>query len=357
MAEPSKTWMIYGANGYTGRLIARRAAAEGLRPILAGRDAGAIEAVAKELDCPSRVFSLGAAQVTAKHLDGLSAVLHCAGPFSRTAEPMMRACLSAGVNYLDITGEWDVIEFAVQQHEAAVAAGISIMPAVGFDVVPSDCLAAQLAAALPSATELELAFKGGSSISPGTATTMLTGLGDGGRVRKDGRLVRVPTFWKTKQIRFPSGERLAVTIPWGDVASAFHTTGIPNITVYTVMRTKQIRSVQRWRWLLPMTKLAPIQWLGRRWIKRNIAGPGDSQRAKGSAEFWGRVADIEGQAAEATLVTPEGYSLTAQTALEIVRKTLAGEVAPGFSTPAKAFGGKFIEQFDGVRLEWRDVPS
>jgi short subunit dehydrogenase-like uncharacterized protein len=249
-----------------------------------------------------------------------------------------------------------VIEFAARQHDLAVAAGISVMPAVGFDVVPSDCLAAQLAAALPNACELELAFKSGSSISPGTAITMFGGLGDGGRVREDGRIIRVPTCWKTKQIRFPSGDRQAVTIPWGDLSSAFHTTGIPNITVYTVTRTRQIRTLRRWRWLLPMTKFAPIQWLGRRWIKRHIAGPGDSQRAKGNAEFWGRVTDNAGRVAEATLVTPEGYSLTAQTALEIVRRTLAGEVAPGFSTPAKAFGGKFIEQFDGVRIEWRIVP-
>jgi short subunit dehydrogenase-like uncharacterized protein len=228
-----------------------------------------------------------------------------------------------------------------------------MMPAVGFDVVPSDCLAAQLAAALPTACELELAFKAGLSISPGTAATMFRGLGDGGRVRKDGRLMRVPIFWKTKRIPFPSGDRQAVTIPWGDVASAFHTTGIPNITAYAVASASQIRALQRWRWLLPMTKLAPIQWLGRRWIKKHITGPDDDQRTKGNAEFWGRVTDSEGRVVEATLVTPEGYSLTVQTAVEIARRTLAGEVAPGFSTPAKAFGGQFIEQFDGVRIDWR----
>ncbi|MEO8495663.1 MAG: saccharopine dehydrogenase NADP-binding domain-containing protein [Planctomycetota bacterium] len=357
MLDKSKTWMIYGANGYTGRLIAGRAAAEGWKPVLAGRDAAKIAAIAKELDCPFRVFSLSSVQAAAKHLDGLSVVLHCAGPFSRTAEPMMRACLAAGVNYLDITGEVDVIEFAARQHDAAVTAGISIMPAVGFDVVPSDCLAAQLAAALPSAVELELAFKAGSSISPGTAVSMFAWSGKGGRVRKDGQIIRVPSAWKDKRIRFPSGERQAMTIPWGDVSSAFHTTGIPNIEVYVVAPTRQIRSLRRWRWLLPMTNLAPIQWLGRRWIKRNVQGPDDSSRAKGSAEFWGRVTDSAGRVAEATLVTPEGYSLTVQTAVEIMRRTLAGEVAPGFSTPAKAFGGKFIEQFDGVQIAWRTVPS
>lgn len=347
--------MIYGANGYTGRLIAEQAIAKGHSPILAGRDASKIDAVGKELGCPARVFSLSSPSAIAQHLDGLSAVLHCAGPFSRTARPMIEACLLAGVDYLDITGELDVIEFAFQQHDRAVAAGISIMPAVGFDVVPSDCLAAQLAAALPSATELQLAFKSGGSISPGTATTLWSVLGDGGRVREDGQIVRVPIAWQTMSIRFASGTRQAVTIPWGDVSSAFHTTGIPNIRVYTVMPTRRILSLRRWRWTLFLTRLAPIQWLGRKWIKRNISGPNDTQRLQGKSELWGRVADNEGQIVEATLVTPEGYSLTAQTALRIMQRTLAGELAPGFSTPGKAFGGKFIETFADVRMKWLEI--
>lgn len=345
--------MIYGANGYTARLIAELAVAEGRKPILAGRDAATIEAIAKELDCPFRVFSLTSAKVVSEQLAGLSAVLHCAGPFSRTARSMIDACLLAGVNYLDITGEWDVIEFAVRQHERAIAAGISIMPAVGFDVVPSDCLAAQLAAALPRASELELAFKSASSLSPGTASTMFATLGNGGRVRREGQIVCVPTAWNTKRIQFPSGERQVMTLPWGDISSAYHTTSIPNIRVYTAVRSRQIQLLRRWRWLLPMINFPPIQWLGRRWIKRRIQGPSAFQRATRSAEFWGRVSDSEGRSAEATLVTPEGYTLTAQTAYEILKRTLAGEVKAGFSTPAKAFGGKFIEQFEGVRLDWR----
>jgi len=266
---------------------------------------------------------------------------------------MIGACLLAGVNYLDITGEFDVIEFAAHQHDLAVAAGISIMPAVGFDVVPTDCLASRLATALPTASELELAFAAGSFMSPGTTKTMLASLPYGGRVRKDSRIIRVPTAWKIRQIQFPSGARQAITIPWGDVSSAFHTTGIPNICVFAATPAKQIRSLRRWRWLLPITRFAPIRWLGLQWITRHMRAPSNSGQAKRHAEIWGRVADSEGRIAEATLVTPDGYTLTVQTALEIVRRTIAGEVNPGFSTPAKAFGCEFIEQFDGVKFEWR----
>jgi short subunit dehydrogenase-like uncharacterized protein len=266
---------------------------------------------------------------------------------------MIGACLLARVNYMDLTGEVDVIEFEASQHERAVSAGISIMPAVGFDVVPSDCLAAQLAAALPGAERLELAFMGGSTLSPGTAKTLLAGLGDGGRVRSAGRIVRVPLAWKTARIPFPSGVRSAVTIPWGDVASAFYTTGIGNIEVYLAMPERRIRTLRRWRWLQPLARLAPIQWLGQRWIERRLRGPNEEQRATGRAELWGRATGSGGRIAEATLITPEGYGLTVETALEIVKRTLVGEVRSGFWTPGKAFGGAFIERFAGVRLEWR----
>jgi short subunit dehydrogenase-like uncharacterized protein len=344
----TNAWLIYGANGYTGQLIARRAVSAGGRPILAGRDGAHIESLARELDCPFRVFPLTVAEKTAGQLQGLSAVLHCAGPFSETARPMIEACLQARVHYLDITGEIDVIEFAAQQHERAVAAGIAILPAAGFDVVPSDCLAAQLAAKLPDSILLELAFAGGSRISPGTAKTMLAQLGTGGRVRQDGRIVKVPSAWKTAEIPFPSRTRQCVTIPWGDVASAYHTTGIPNIQVYTAMPARLVRQLRRWRFILPLTRLPPVQWLGRKWIERNICGPSASEQASGRAEFWGRVTNREGQTAAATLVTPEGYALTAQTALEIVTRIVAGELRPGFWTPAKAFGAEFIDRFAGV---------
>jgi short subunit dehydrogenase-like uncharacterized protein len=354
MPVDANSWMLYGANGYTGRLIARRAAAEGKKPILAGRDAARIESLARELDCPYRVFPISTAETVAAQLTDVAAILLCAGPFFQTAAPTIEACLRARVNYLDITGEVDVIEAASRKDEQAKSAGISIMPAVGFDVVPSDCLAAKLAAALPDANHLELAFTAISSLSPGTATTMFSRLAEGGVVRSDGRIVRVPLAWKQAEIQFPSRSRQAITIPWGDVASAYHTTGIPNIEVYMAMPPRQIRLLRRFRWLLPITRLSPVQWFGRKWIKRNIHGPSEKQQAEGRAEFWGRVTNPSGATRTATLTTPEGYSLTATTALAIVDRVLQRAVGPGFWTPAKAFGPNFIDQFAGVAFQSRN---
>ena len=245
----------------------------GLRPVLAGRNKAAVEALARELNCPSRAFALDSVDAVATQLAGARAVLHCAGPFSATAATMMDACLRAKTHYLDITGEIDVIETGAARDAQAKAAGVAIIPAVGFDVVPSDCLAALLHAQLPTATHLELAFMAGGGLSPGTAKTSLEGLPRGGRARIDGKIASVPTAWKSREIPFADGARWAVTIPWGDVASAYYSTGIPNIEVYMAMPPGQIRQLRRWRWLLPLLTLGPLQRFARRRIERTVKGP------------------------------------------------------------------------------------
>ena len=360
MVEPlSQTvqWMIYGANGHTARMIAEEAVRRGLKPVLAGRNAHAIRALADELDCPSRVFGLGSVQEITAELAGLQAVLHCAGPFSATAEPMIEACLAAGVHYLDITGEIPVIEAAAARHQRAVEAGVALIPAVGFDVVPSDCLAAMLARRLPKATHLTLAFTGTGTISPGTARTMMEGLPQGGRVRVDGRITKVPTAWKTMEVPFREGTRTAVTIPWGDVAAARHSTGVPNIEVYMAMSPGQIRSLRLMRPLLAALRLGLLRSLLCRAIRRFLAGPPDKRREVSRGSFWGRLVDPKGNSVEATLGTPPAYRLTALAALASLEKVLAGEAPPGFSTPSKAFGAELILSIPETDLRYPTAPG
>jgi short subunit dehydrogenase-like uncharacterized protein len=167
----ARDWMIYGANGYTGELIAREAVERGLAPVLAGRQRSRIEPLAKELGLPFRVFSTGNAAEMAEGLAGVGVVLNCAGPFSATAAAMIRGCLNAGAHYLDVTGEIPVFEEAQGFHREAQAAGVVVCPGVGFDVIPTDCVAAALKAALPDATQLVLGFDTASPLSPGTAKT------------------------------------------------------------------------------------------------------------------------------------------------------------------------------------------
>ncbi|HKD35317.1 MAG TPA: hypothetical protein VKB78_00910, partial [Pirellulales bacterium] len=272
------------------------------------------------------------------------------------AEPMIEACLTAKVHYLDITGEIDVIERAAEMHERAAAAGIAIIPAVGFDVVPSDCLAAMLAAELPAASRLQLAFTAGT-VSRGTAKTMIETVAHGGRARIDGRIRWVPVAWKTIQVPFPNGSQQAVSIPWGDVASAYHSTGIPNIETYTAIPQGAIRWLKRVRWFFPLLRIRPL----RRWVERvaesHIEGPSAKEREQDGAALWGRVSDAAGRSFEATLTVPNGYKLTVLTALASVERVLADRAPAGFSTPSQAFGKDFILSIPDTDLRWGEGGS
>jgi short subunit dehydrogenase-like uncharacterized protein len=347
-------FLLYGANGYTGRLIAERAHRLGLRPILAGRRADAIAPIAEQYGFEHRAFALDVPSQIAQSLGGVGAVLLAAGPFAATNAPMLDACIMAGVHYLDITGEIAVFEHCARQHDRAVAARVVVLPGVGFDVVPSDCLAASLVRALPGATSLELAFTStgprGPRISRGTAKTMLEGLGQRGAVRRDGRIVRVPLVWRTRTVPFRDREREAASIPWGDVATAFHSTGVPNIVVYTAMPRRQIVALKVARFLTPLARLGLVRQFITRRIDRAAPGPDDNARRDGRMQLWGRVTDAAGRSLDGTLVTPEGYRLTAETAVESVRRVLAGGVESGFRTPALAFGASYITEFEGCDL-------
>ena len=184
------SWMIYGANGYTGKLTATESVRRGMRPVLGGRNGAAITQLAEELGLEFRIFSLDNPDEVRKALSGLKLVVHCAGPFSVTSQPMISACLDQRVHYLDITGEISVFANAHQQDGQARHADVVLLPGAGFDVVPSDCLAASLVEALClRQRSLQLAFEAAGGPSPGTAKTSVEGLGQGAmRIRRDGKL-------------------------------------------------------------------------------------------------------------------------------------------------------------------------
>jgi len=343
-------WVIYGANGYTGELVAREAVSRGLRPTLAGRNAARIDALAAELGLEARCFALDDPGAIRGALAGHRLVLHCAGPFSVTSEPMLGACLDTGVHYLDITGEISVFEFAHQQADAARRADVVLAPGVGFDVVPSDCLAASLVEALPAATRLLLAFEAGGGLSPGTAKTSIEGLAQGGRIRRDGRLETVPLAWKTRRVPFAHGERTAVTIPWGDVYTAYVSTGIPDIEVYMAVPPATIGHLRRLRWLRPVLSSGPVQSFLKHRVERAVSGPSDAARGGTRSELWGEVSTADGRSASATMTTPNGYDLTVSAALGIVAHLLANDVEGGFYTPSLLMGAGYAASLPGVEF-------
>lgn len=317
----NKTFLLYGANGYTGQLITKIVHEYGLTPILAGRRASALEPMAIALNTSYRVADLADGAALDAALKDVSLVLHAAGPFRRTAKQMIEACIRNKKHYIDITGEIEVYEMAKKYDDAAKKAGIMIMPGVGFDVVPTDCIALFLKNKMPDATELKLAFASlGGRLSHGTATTMAEGMGRNSAARKEGKIVPVPLGHKGMMVDFGVKEIFVMTIPWGDISTAYTTTGIPNIETYTGVSPKTYKLLKYqslFNWLL-RTSFMRNRELKK--INSRPAGPSDEQRAKSKAVVWGEVKNPRGETARARLIGPDGYTLTAYTSLIIAKK-------------------------------------
>ncbi len=339
------TLLLYGCYGYTGRLLADEARARGLRPILAGRRREDVEAMGRALDLPTRVFSLDSAAEVDQGLDGVHVVLHAAGPFLRTSKPMADACLRKHTHYLDVTGEIAVFEALAARDTEARSAGVTLMPGVGFDVVPSDCLAAYVASKVPGATQLTIALGVSGSLSHGTATTMVENLGAGGAVRRDGNITKVPTAHATRAFDFGEGNRTCVTIPWGDVSTAWHSTHVPNIEVYLAAPLAARALMKASRWLGFALASAPAQRLMKSRISEG--GPTAEQRARGKSRLYAEARGPGGTFA-ARLVGPDGYDITAHAGIRAAEFVLAGKVPPGYQTPSTGFGMDFVLGLPGI---------
>lgn len=344
------SWMIYGANGYTGEITAREATARGEQPVLAGRSEPAVAALASELGLEYRVFSLDDAESLTAGLEGMRLVLHCAGPFSRTSAPMVQACIDRKIHYLDITGEIDVFSAVHQRDKEARRNDVVLLPGAGFDVVPTDCLAASLVEALPSATSLQLAFEAGGGLSPGTAKTSVERLAVGGCVRKDGKLKTVPLGWKTRTVPFSHGERSAVTIPWGDVYTAWVSTGIPDIEVYLSAPPSTAKGLKRLRMIQPLLGLKPVQSFLRNRIEKKVKGPSRELRDKTAVHLWGEATSADGRSVSAIMTTPNGYQMTVLASLGIVEFLLKNSVEGGFYTPSLLMGSGYAASLPGVKF-------
>ncbi|GAB3486160.1 saccharopine dehydrogenase family protein [Amycolatopsis cihanbeyliensis] len=342
------SWMIYGASGHTGHLVAEEALRRGQRPVLAGRSPERIEPLAARLGLEYRIVDLADPAALRAALEGVEVVAHCAGPFSATSAPMIEACLATGTHYLDITGEIDVFEATYARHAEAERAGVVLLPGAGFDVVPTDCVAAKLAKLVPGAIELDLAFKAEVKLGPGTVKTAIEGAGSGGKARIEGAVRTVPVGHRRITAGFPSGPRMVTAIPWGDVSSAYRSTGIPNITTYTVVPLGGVLG-RGHRLAAPLLRSPRVQRVGKTLAERFVQRGAVAKDRR--TEVWGQARDAEGNRVTLTLTTPDPIALTADAVLAAVAR-LAGErrIEPGAHTPSTAFGADFALGLEGVQL-------
>ncbi len=347
-----KNFMVYGSYGYTGNLIVEQAVKAGFKPLLAGRDENQVRAQAEKFGLEYRAFSVENATALDAALMEVDAVLHCAGPFVLTFRQMAEACIRTKRHYVDISGEIEGFEALAAMSEEAKHAGVMLLPGGGFDVVPSDCLIAYAAGKLTSATHLELYIKSiGSGVSRGTARSGIENSHRQGRIRRDGKIISVPNVWGTKDVDFGRGASRLISMGWGDVSTAYHSTGIPNVTVYMAFPKVMVNMMRLTRYAGPIlyTRMARdfIKWL----IGKFLApGPTRKQNENGFSLLIAKVTDGK-QTVRAKLKTPEAYYLTALTSVEIMKRILNNDLKTGFQTPSKVYGADFILQFAGVTRE------
>lgn len=352
--------MIYGAYGFTGTLIARAAVRRGHRPVLAGRNRDKLAALAHELDLPCVTLDLESGGALRKELELVQSVVHAAGPFVHTTRPMLEACLDAGANYLDITGELPAFEQAFARHPDAQKRGIVMIPGLGFDVVPSDCLARFVAARLPGAQRMEIAVAVLGSASAGTIKASLEAITRGNFARRNGELVSIPFGEGVHEVRFYDRDRTVLPIPWGDLVTAYHSTGIPNITTSLAVPPPVAHLLRAGHG--PLSKLAPqlVDLFGRRSLQSAVfaalgtfvKGPDERARESGSAQLWARASADDGREKEAWLETIDGYAFTAESVVLAIERVGRGGLS-GTLTPSQAFGDDFVLEIRGSKRHER----
>lgn len=342
-------WMIYGANGYTGELIARQAVKDGMHPVVAGRNAASINRLGDELNCETAVFALSR-KAAIEALQDVDLVLHCAGPFTDTSQVMVEACLETNTHYLDITGEIDVFEYihSKKRSQQARQNGVILCSGVGFDVIPTDCVARKLKELLPDATTLSLGFSAVGGISPGTMKTAIRGLGSSSVERRGGELSSFPLGAKRRRIDFGRGKRSAIAIPWGDVSTAYYTTGIPNITTWVPVPTAFAYGARLFSWFSPILGADAVQHRLLCYVDEHVSGPSEEERENSSTYVWGEATNADGRKIIVRIKTASTYAFTVYGALAVVNRLLgSGGMLAGSVTPAMLFGSHFIEEIQG----------
>jgi short subunit dehydrogenase-like uncharacterized protein len=340
--------LIYGANGYTGRLIARAAAARGLSPILAGRNREQVEALARELACESRVFALQG-DLRAQ-LAGASVVLHCAGPYVATSAPMLDACIAARACYLDLTGELPVFEAVYARDAELRAVGVTAVPGVGFDAVPTEGLAVLLKQRMPDAFRVRIAIDAdGAAATRGTVKSALEIASQGPLVRVEGALR--PPRRTTEPEPFELAGKMRRLVPFAgcELAAIYRSTGIPNIEMGFAMSERRARLFASQQRLAFVLRAKPIRRLAQRLIDRVHEDPTETDLREGRMHLRGDAWGPNGHRA-LLLTTPQGYVHTVDAALACVDRALAGSLRTGALAPSQLLPPEAMLALPGVSL-------
>lgn len=344
-----KILLFYGVTGYTGQLILKMAVEFGLKPVIAGRNPEKTKKLAEQYQLNYKVFELSDELQIRENIRGAFVLLNIAGPFRDTAREMASACIAEGCHYLDITGEIAIMQWMKDRDAEAKSAGIMLMCGVGFDLVPTDCVAVKLREQLPDASHLKIAFymKGGS-VSHGTMKTMVGNLGLKGYTRLGGQLLEQDLGKSGRYFPFGKERKFCISIPWGDLFSAYESTGIPNIETYTTA-SPLVWLLLKIQFLFnPLLRSTWFRNVMHKYIDNYVTGPSEAQNEAGKSMVYGEVSNDSGKSISTTIKVAESYKFTALASIAIAQKVLAGNYKTGYQTPAMCYGANLVYEIEGT---------
>jgi short subunit dehydrogenase-like uncharacterized protein len=340
----TKRIMLYGATGFTAGLMIDALKSLPCELILAGRNANTVETLARKHTTTHTAFALDNLETTQRHLRGIDLVINCAGPFAQTALAIVNAALLTRTSYFDITGELSIFMRIHHHHDAAIAKGITLIPGLGFDIAPSDCLAALLARRVknPSSLTLAIATKN-TRVSHGTLKTVVLESKNQVIARREDGIKNYDDLSLSRDIVINGKPRHCMRAPLGDLFCAHLSTGISNIDTFVAI-PKNLAKFSR---LLPLLSKLGQNNFAHMLIERAIEslpnGPTLEQQQQGSAYIYGEVVGANGMTEKAVMKTKEPYVYTADLMVAGVRSWLDKGLHYGFLTPSQAFGAQFAE--------------
>lgn len=347
----TERWMIYGATGHTGRLLAHESLAQGLSPLLAGRDGARLRQLAVPLRLEHRAARLDDPAALARLLKGVRLVLNAAGPFVATAGPLVAACLATGTHYMDVAGEPAVFAALQRLDGAARQRRIMLLPGAGFVIVATDCLAAHVARRLPDPIRLRIGISRPPFVGRGTWRTAVRYIGARGHIRRAGRLLALPGSSLEHGFDYGQGPRASLAVESADVITAYRSTGIPEIEVYLELLPWERTAFQSSRLVAGCLRSPIVQSFLKARIEALPEGPSLTAVRQVRYAVVAEVEDRTGRLARSRLRTPDGYTFTAAAALTLVRRVLDGDLSAGFQTPSRAYGADFVLGLKGVSRE------
>lgn len=352
----AKTVMIYGASGFTAHLILERIKDVDLNVVLGGRSQEKMMQLSRKHEYPTRIFSLEDENEVAKNLDGIDLVVNCAGPFIFTAEPLAIGALRCGCDYFDINGEVDVFYKLFKFRHVAEARQVSLLPGLGFDIAPSDCLAARLAKDINHPASLLLViWPKGTRPTHGTLKSAFFRSQRKFNLKgQESGLEGVPKISKFIDLEIKGEIVKCIRAPLADLLTSRVSTGIKDIRTYLVLSQELGSAARIAHYFTPLGKIGFIKNRILRAIESRPSGPSKKQQQSGSALIYAEVKDEDDQSLRAIMHTPEPYVYTSQLIINGIREWQRNGLKGGFLTPSQAFGAGFAEQTcpESVKIEY-----